>query len=433
VNRGVYSLLWYLATPLLAGYLLWRAWRQPEYLSYWAQRWGWRFAPVSAAPLLWIHAVSVGETRAAAALVDALLERYPKHQLLLTHATPTGRASARQLFSKYEGRVVSAYLPYDYPGAIRRFFARYRPQLGMVMETEVWPNLMHSAKIANVPMLLVNARLSEKSLNKALKRASLLTVAMRGFSKILAQSSADAARIEKLGVLAGVSGNLKFDQAIAPQQLAVGNAWRTAEHTLVTLASAREGEENMLLEALKQLSPTVSRDMNLLLVPRHPQRFEEVAAIGEAKGFQVLRRSAPDWPHRPQLSNASAVRSVLLGDSMGEMVSYYAMSDVVIMGGTLGEFGGQNLIEACACGCPVILGPSRYNFTQACAQAIEGQAAFSAANASEALALAVALAKDPARLHAARSAALAFASAHRGALARTLEAIQTILPPTTIR
>jgi 3-deoxy-D-manno-octulosonic-acid transferase len=424
----LYSLAWILATPLAMAYLAWRARRQPEYRRHWRERWAWwRGGVPSAAPgddrPLWIHAVSVGETRAAQPLIEALLARDARLTILLTHMTPTGRATGEELFARrWPQRVRQQYLPYDHGWAIRRFLARWRPSLGVIMETELWPNVCAGAARAGVPLVLVNARLSERSLRKGLRWRALIGPALRSLAGVLAQTDADAARLRRLGRDdVAVLGNLKFDFAAPPQGLALGAGWRgaLAGRAVVVLASSRDGEEAAVLAAWRQFRPAGAMAPLLLIVPRHPQRFDEVAGLVRSAGFALRRRTGP-WLDQGSLEDDAPV---LLGDSMGEMAAYYALADVAIIGGSLLPFGAQNLIEACAIGVPVVVGPHTFNFEQAAVQAIEAGAACRVADAVGAVSRALALAGDGEERAAMAGAARRFAAAHRGATDRTVRAL----------
>jgi len=425
IARLLYALGWWLATPAVVVYLLWRARRQPEYLQGWPRRWGLHPRRRDAAPLVWVHAVSVGETRAAQPLVEALLARDPGLRVLLTHMTPTGMSTGRELFAaRFGERVVQTLLPYDYPFAMRRFLAAWRPCAGLVMETELWPNLCAAACRAQVPLALVNARLSSRSLRRGLRWQALIGPATASLSCVVAQTEADAQRIRRIApVTVHVAGNLKFDVAVEPRTLARGRAWREhfARRPVVLAASTRDGEEALLLRAWAERVRAGAASL-LVLVPRHPQRFDAVAALVEAQGLRWARRSLQD----PARLDPMGV-DVLLGDSMGEMFAYYGMADVAIIGGSLLPFGGQNLIEACAAGVPVVLGPHTYNFAEAAEQAIEAGAATRVADADAAVAAACALTVDAPALAQQARQALAFAHAHRGATRRTLDILAPLL------
>ncbi len=423
---AAYSAAWWLAAPLAALYLLWRSLAQREYRRHWGERFlGRGAAPPAGRPLIWVHAVSVGETRAAQPLIEQLARELPGASFLLTHTTPTGRAVGQSIVAALAGRVAQRYLPYDLRFAVARFLHETRPSVGVIMETEVWPNLLQATRRSAVPMLLANARLSEKSAARGRRFAALLQPAAEAFDRIAAQSDADRARIARwYGRPIDVTGNLKFDLAVSGALVDAGRALRAGwgERPLWLFASTRDGEEALLLDAWMRRGGKFDSDPNLLIVPRHPQRFDEVAQLIEARGLACLRRSRGVWPQ------SLPAGTVLLGDTMGEMALYYAAADVALIGGSLRDFGAQNLIEACAVGTPVVLGPSTFNFAQAAADATAAGAALQVGDADEALAAMDALCRDPQRLRAMGEAALGFASAHRGATARVANLARELLP-----
>ncbi|GAP36818.1 3-deoxy-D-manno-octulosonic acid transferase [Piscinibacter sakaiensis] len=420
-----YGVAMRLLLPAMLLRCLWRGRREPLYRRFLAERWGGGAAP-DAVGRLWVHAVSLGETRAAAALVQALREREPGLRVLWTHGTATGRAAGAALLRPGD---VQAWLPWDSPGAVRRFLARHRPVVGVLMETEVWPALIAAAGRAGVPMLLANARLSERSLRRGRRVDALLGPAARGLAEALAQGPDDARRLREAGVRqVQVCGQLKYDMTPAPEQLARGRAWRArVGRPVVLAASTREGEEEALLAAWGRAvggpaaagaAGAAARPL-LVVVPRHPQRFDEVARRIEAAGWRLARRSG--WDAQPPPEALAA--EVWLGDSLGELASYYAAAEVALLGGSFAPLGGQNLIEAAACGCPLLLGPSTFNFADAADAALEAGAARRVADLDEAVGLACAWAGDPAQREARAAAALRFAAAHRGAARAMADAI----------
>ena len=412
-----YRLLLWLAFPWVLLHLWWRGRRQPGYREHIGERFGWyRARPTR--PVIWLHAVSVGETRAAEPLVRALAARYPGHELLLTQMTPTGRDTAQQLFGK---AATIVYLPYDYPGAVSRFLARFRPRLGILMETEIWFNLVERCARLGVPLLLANARLSEKSARGYALVAPLTRVALGGLTAVSAQTGADAARLADLGARGiEVTGNLKFDVAVTPQLLALGAELkqRIGPRPVLLAASTREGEEELVLDAFSRIRV---EGLLLLLVPRHPQRFDEVAVLLAKHKLSYLRRS--------DRSALPPDCRVLLGDSMGEMAAYYAACDLAFIGGSLLPYGGQNLIEACAVGRPLLFGRYMYNFAEASRLALAAGAAIEVADAAMLGERAQALLGDRATLARMSQAALAFSRAHQGATARNLAICERLLPP----
>jgi 3-deoxy-D-manno-octulosonic-acid transferase len=408
--RLLYSLVVVALLPWAILHLLWRSLKQPEYRRHWGERFG-MFATTAPAPTLWLHAVSVGETRAAQPLVEALRERYPRHRILFTHMTPTGRATSEAL---YGGTVDRIYLPYDTPWAVRGFLKHYRPEFGLIMETELWPNLIASCKALGIPLRLVNARLSERSASRYASFPALTREALQGLAGIAAQSMDDAKRLEALG--AGdvvVTGNIKFDIAAPAGQLALGSAFRAAYGTRRTwlAASTREGEEALILDAWRQALP--ANGALLVIVPRHPQRFDEVARLAAERGFVVQRRSED--------SPVAAATQVLVGDSMGEMFAFHAAADVSFIGGSLLDFGSQNLIEAAACGTPILIGPSTRNFAEAAREAVACGAARTIVDADDLVRQVLLLLGNAESRRRMGEAGTAFTERHRGATARTLE------------
>lgn len=429
--RQVYSLLLRLGTPAYLGRVWARGREEPAYRADWPWRMGWygrahREAVRRAGrhPVVWLHAVSLGEARAAAPLVEALRAQQPDMRLLLTHTTATGREAGRALMQEGD---LQTWLPYDTPGAVRRFLRLHRPQVGVLMETEVWPNLQHEAQRAGVPMVLANARLSEKSLRQGMRLGVLLRPAAQAMSLCLAQTPADADRLMRMGApVVRVVGNVKFDMTPTPALLAQGHAWQAlSERPVVLAASTREGEEPELLKAWLAECASLPVDVKrprLCIVPRHPQRFDEVAAGVRQAGLSLSRRSA--WPDGLPDAQAQAAE-VWLGDSMGEMPAYYAAARVALLGGSFAPLGGQNLIEAAACACPVVMGPSTFNFAEAAELSEQAGAALRVTDWREGVAQAVHLC-EPAQHVPMAQRALDFAHAHRGAAKTMAEAIVSV-------
>jgi 3-deoxy-D-manno-octulosonic-acid transferase len=410
MTRLAYALAWCLALPFVLVRLALRNRKQRGYLDHLGERFG-SYKPRRDGPYIWIHAVSLGETRAAAPLVEALRARYPSHNILITHMTPTGRAASRDTFGD---SVERAWLPYDVGFAVRRFLSHFKPEFGVLLETEIWPRLLQEGVKQGVPIVLANGRMSRKSAQRYGRVPSLTRWAMSNLRGIAAQTEDDARRFARLGGPSPVVlGNVKFDLAVPDEMLERGAEFRSriGERMVWLAGSTREGEEELLLDAFfgSSAGPTVL----FAIVPRHPQRFDEVARLAESKGFKVARRSDG--------AAIDADTRVLLGDSIGEMLAYYAASDVVIMGGSLLDFGGQNLIEACAVGRPVIVGPHTYNFSEASKGAIAAGAALRVRDAYEAMQAAALLASDGPRREAMGRKALEFVTAHRGAVGRIVE------------
>ena len=430
----LYALLMWLAQPFLRRKLARRSVQEPGYGEAIEERFG-RYTQVAeiASELVWVHAVSLGETRTAAILLKALRTRYPGLRLLLTHGTATGRAEGRALLRPGD---VQVWQPWDSQAVVNRFFAHFKPRLGLLMETEIWPLTVAAAQAHAVPLVLVNARLSEKSLQQALRLSPLSYPAYGALAKVLAQTDDDARRFRQLGVApAGVLGNLKFDATPDAQQQATGKAWRAGLwQPVVMFASSREGEEADFFKQISALTQqnqgllainSVAPALKVLVVPRHPQRFDAVQALAVQHGLSVSRRSS--WAGSPAESEDAKQADVWLGDSLGEMALYYAMSDVALLGGSFAPLGGQNLIEAAACACPVVLGPHTFNFLEAAELAEAAGAAQRVPDLQHCVQAALALVSDATAQTAAASRGLAFADRNRGATAKTVAALAPFL------
>jgi 3-deoxy-D-manno-octulosonic-acid transferase len=422
MNRSLYSLLWWLALPLVLGRLWWRGRKEPGYRRHVGERLGFYGPALAPRRTFMVHAVSVGETRAAEPLVEALLARWPDCRILLTHMTPTGRATGAALFGKHGERVVQSFLPYDTGLLVRRFLRHFRPQVCILMETEVWPNLIAGCAAEHVPVALVNARLSERSLRRGQRFGGIMVDAARAITTVAAQTEDDANRIRSLGApQVAVTGSIKFD-VVPPEAALEKGAWLRAcigERPVFLCASTRDGEEALILDAWGRLA---SKPANALLaiVPRHPQRFDEVAQLVAARGLSLQRRS--------QMADAAVDADVLLGDSMGEMFAYYAACDCAFIGGSLLPLGGQNLIEACAVGKPVLVGEHTFNFLDATIEAVAAGGAVRVGDADALVAQAARLLADDAARAAMGAQAAAWAGRHRGATLRTVELLQRIIP-----
>jgi 3-deoxy-D-manno-octulosonic-acid transferase len=418
--RRLYSLAVIGAQPFLRRKLRRRGAAEPGYLHAIDERFGW-YASAAEPGALWIHAVSLGETRAAAILLERLRRHRPELRVLLTHGTATGWAEGERLLRAGDQQ---AWLPWDTPMAVRRFLAHFRPSAGVLMETEVWPNLAAECRAHGLPLVLANARLGEKSLSQARRLSRLSRPAYASLSAVWAQTEADARRLAQAGAtVIGVFGNLKFDAAPDPAQLEQGREWRAGGgQPVVMFASSREGEEAQflaLVQARRALSASSAPAARWLLVPRHPQRFDDVAALALSHGFTVSRRS--EWAAGP------APADIWIGDSLGEMALYYGMADVALLGGSFEPLGGQNLIEAAACGCPVVMGPHTFNFSEAAQLAQEAGAATRVGSLKEGIRTALDLASNASRRKAAVAAAAGFAAAHRGAADKTADALLALL------
>ena len=410
--RCAYTLLSYLLLPYALLHLVVRGRKQPAYLRHVGERFGF-YALTPAKAVIWLHAVSVGETRAAQPLVKALRKAYPEHQILLTHMTPTGRETGEQLFG--EG-VLRCYLPYDFPQAVKRFLLHFKPVAGVLLETEIWFNLIHLCKRANIPLYLVNARLSEKSAARYSAFRSLVGAGLKELTAVAAQTESDAKRLRALGAnTVQVTGNLKFDIRPPFFALELGRELRSnfGARPVFLAASTRVGEEELVLQAVS--AANISGLLSVI-VPRHPQRFDEVAALLERRGIRFQRRS--------EEKAAANDTQVVLGDSMGEMFAYYAACDVAFVGGSLLPLGGQNLLEACAMGKPVLIGPHTFNFADASELAVQAGAA---ERVQDAAALGPALKilfADEQKRKKMGEAGRAFCAAHQGATQKILNLIR---------
>ncbi len=416
--RGAYSWLLRLLQPLYVLRLRRRGRAEPLYQHAIDERLG-VYAGEPSSGWVWVHAVSLGETRAAAALIDALRALRPGMRLLFTHGTATGREAGAE--SLREGDT-QAWLPYDTPAIAERFLRHFQPVIGVLMETEVWPNLLLAAQARALPMVLANARLSVKSHRQGQRLDALMRPAAQSLRLVLAQTEADAVRLRDAGALKViVSGNLKFDMSPDPALLALGHGWQSGTPRDVVLAAVtREGEEALLLAAWRQLSEP--RPL-LLIVPRHPQRFDDVAALVTGAGFTLARRSS--WGDAPPADALQA--QVWLGDSMREMALYYGVARVALLGGSFAPLGGQNLIEAAACGCPVLMGPHTFNFSEAAELSIAAGAALRVPDMGAAVQEALVLLQQRARLSGCVKSALAFSGQHRGAAQRMAREIVALL------
>jgi len=414
-------MLLYLLLPVLLLRLWWRGLREPGYRIRVAERFGWYANPPPNGRFIWVHAVSLGETRAARPLIDGLLRTYAGHQIILTQMTASGLAAAQQLYGDCD-RVHLAWLPYDYRFATRRFLARYRPALGVIMETEIWISLLQQCKLRDIPVLLANGRLSQRSADRYRLIGSLMRQALTCLAATAVQTDADAERFRRLGAHdIHVTGNLKFDAAAVQESPLLTHEFRRryGARQVVLAASLREGEEALLIEALKGAGGFTSNAL-LVMVPRHPQRFDAVAAMLVKANVSFARRSAD--------TNVPTNCQVVLGDSMGEMQAYLKACDCAFVGGSLLPFGGQNLIEACAAGVPVLFGPHTFNFAEASEAAVAAGAALRVTDAVQLVSEINFLLNDDSRRTAMGNAALAFCSAHTGATAKTMELCRGLLP-----
>ncbi|MDX1369246.1 lipid IV(A) 3-deoxy-D-manno-octulosonic acid transferase [Pseudomonas sp.] len=426
MNRALYTLLLHLGLPLVAGRLAWRAWRAPAY----AKRIGERFA-LGLPPLqpggIWLHAVSVGESIAAAPLIRQLLARYPQLPITITCMTPTGSERIQAMFAgpEYAGRVQHCYLPYDLPWAAARFLERAQPRLAVVMETELWPNHIHQCARRGIPVALANARLSERSARGYARFAKLTAPMLAELSLIAVQTAAEAERFRRLGArpeCVEVTGSIKFDLTIDPALLAraseLREQWGAASRPVWIAASTHAGEDEIVLAAHRLLLEQRPEAL-LILVPRHPERFAAVFELCQRQGFATRRRSSGE--------TLLAGDQVLLGDTMGELLFLYALADLAFVGGSLVGNGGHNLLEPAALGKPVLSGPHLFNFLEIAAQLREAGALLEVADAADLAQRVDRLWREPAEAQAMREAGLAVMRANQGALARLLAGLGRLL------
>lgn len=421
--RALYSLILYLISPLVVLRLLLRSRKAPDYRKRIAERFGF-FPRLPRQGYIWLHSVSVGETIAAAPLVKQLLARYPDIPLLITTTTPTGSAQVKKLFGD---QVAHVYAPYDLPGAVQRFLTRTQPRLALIMETELWPNLFHSCHRQGVPVVVANARLSERSAKGYAKIRSLTAQTLACVTQVAAQGEEDGRRLLALGLRPEqltVTGSLKFDLTVAASVQEQGQVLRRdtlgAGRPVWLAASTHQGEDEQLLDALARVREQVPNAL-LVLVPRHPERFDSVSELCRQRGFDVVRRS--------QRQPCGVDSAVFVGDSMGEMMMLLAASDVCFMGGSLVEHGGHNILEPAALGKPVVFGPHMFNFAAISRLFIAEGAAQQVADSAELAQVVVAWLHDPVLADEIGQQGRAVMDANRGALQRLLALLATRLPP----
>ena len=417
--RYAYSMLLYGLAPLVLLRLWLRSLRAPAYRDRIRERFGW-VEPLAEEGCIWVHAVSVGEVQAASPLIRALLERHPQRPLLVTTTTPTGADQVRRLFG---GQVRHGYLPYDLPDAVRRFLGRTRPALGLIMETEIWPNLFHACAARGIPLMLVNARLSERSARGYRRFRRLTRQTLGCLAAVAAQGQADARRLADLGMNPGriqVTGNTKFDVQMLPSVREQGEVLRREWQLrpVWVAGSTHGGEEAMVLEAHRrvlQLHP----EALLVLVPRHPERFGEVTAALESGAWRFVRRSAGE--------RVLPETQVYLADTMGELPVFYAAASVAFVGGSLVPVGGHNPLEPAALGVPVLMGPHHFNFAEVAAL-LRSAGGLEVVKDASALARAVAaLLSDPEGRHRRGERARQVVEENRGARERVLGLVEQAL------
>jgi len=417
-SRLLYSVSIYLLSPIILLRLVYRSLRAPAYARRWAERFG--FAPsVDADKTIWLHAVSVGETLAAVPLVKALQQRYPDYRLMLTCMTPTGSERIQVAFGQ---TVDHCYVPYDMPDSVVRFLNRVKPAVLIIMETELWPNTIAACAKRNIPVILANGRLSSKSAAAYGRIPRLVAPMLQSISAVVAQHADDGARFTQLGLPAEsltISGNIKFDLHLDPevQARAEGLAadWRGDNQRPIWLvASTHAGEDEIILQAFQQIKAALPVAPLLVLVPRHPERFSGVAQLCEQAGFRLARRSQGE---------PTAKADILLGDTMGELMTFYGACDLAFIGGSLVPTGGHNMIEPAAWGVPVVTGPHLFNFAEASRLLIEGDAMIVCEDADSLAEQCIGLFCNQQRRTQMGEAAHHIANANRGALDRLLAVI----------
>ena len=423
MNRTLYTLLFHLGLPLVAIRLWLRARKAPAY----TRRIGERFAmnlPAMQPGGIWVHAVSVGESIAAAPMIRELLKRYPQLPITVTCMTPTGSERIQALFAN-EPRIQHCYLPYDLPWAAARFLERVKPRLGVIMETELWPNHIHQCAKRGIPVALANARLSERSAKGYARFAGLTRPMLEEMSLIAVQTEAEAERFRLLGArpeCVEVTGSIKFDLSIDPQLLIkareLREQWQAQERPVWIAASTHEGEDEIVLAAHRQLLASYPNAL-LILVPRHPERFNSVFELCRREGFATVRRSSGE--------SVEAQTQVLLGDTMGELLFLYALADSAFVGGSLVPNGGHNLLEPAALAKPVLSGPHLFNFLEIAAK-LRDAAALEEVDDAQGLAVAVQrlfeLPQDAQRM---AQAGLKVMQLNQGALQRLLDGLARLI------
>jgi 3-deoxy-D-manno-octulosonic-acid transferase len=417
-SRFFYSVSIYLLSPIILLRLLYRALRAPAYARRWRERFGF-VAQTNGGKTIWLHSVSVGETLAAVPLVKALQQRYPDYRLTVTCMTPTG---SERIQAAFGDSVDHYYAPYDMPDSVARFLNRIRPELLLIMETELWPNTIAACSSRSIPVILANGRLSAKSAAAYGKIPRLVGSMLRSISAVVAQHDDDGNRFARLGLppeALTISGNIKFDlhldSEVRAKAQSLTTEWQGENQRPVLLAaSTHAGEDELILQAYGQIKAALSVAPLLVLVPRHPERFNQVAQLCEQAGFVVARRSTGE---------PTAPADILLGDTMGELMSFYGACDLAFVGGSLVPTGGHNMIEAAAWGVPVVTGPHLFNFAEASRLLIEGDAMIVCEDADSLAEQCIGLFANRQRCTQMGDAAHRIAEANRGALDRLLAVI----------
>lgn len=421
MNRFLYSSLLYLISPLVIGRLFWRARKAPAYGLRKAERFGFFKSNVVGHPVIWVHSVSVGETIASVPMVKALQKQYPDHRIMITTMTPTGSEQVRKI---HGDSVEHVYVPYDLPGAVSRFLKKVNPKVAIIIDTELWPNTVAACHKRNIPVIIANARLSERSAKGYAKFGKLIKTMLEQISMVAAQNKEGGKRFIELGLPESqltVTGSVKFDLEVAPEIVEAGKALRQRWQAgmgegvqLLVAASTHEGEDQQILDAFKKVQ-SANPKARLLIVPRHPERFDNVFNLIQQNGLNAVRHS--------ENSATDAETQVILGDTMGEMMKFYAASDVAFVGGSLVATGGHNMLEPAALGLPVLSGPNVFNFAEISQSLVDVEGMLLVED-SEALAeQTIQLFSDQSFCQRMGANAEQFVSHNRGALKQTLNII----------
>lgn len=415
----IYNFVIHLCFPLIIGFLLWPKKGKPGYGARWKEHLGWVPLLQNEAPI-WIHAVSVGETLAVTPFIRALKKQYPNQSILLTTTTRTGADQANKLGSLVEHR----YAPLDYPAAVQHFLQTIRPKMLIIMETELWPNLLHQCANCQIPVIVLNARLSERSCVRYTRFQRMFQTMTRHIAQILCQTEDDAARFKRLGMdekQLTVTGSIKYDMQVNEEQIQLGEQQKRHQGSRLiwVAASTHRGEDEQIIAAHKTLL-LHQPDALLILIPRHPERFHEVAELCEKSGLNLTLRSS----QQP----ASATSQVLLGNTMGEMWFYLSMADLVFMGGSFVTVGGHNVLEPAALKKPVLIGPHYFNFTDITEQLVQSGGCTIVSNPQELAQQLLMLGCDSQQQQLMGHAAYQVVQKNQGAIKRSLAALRTWLP-----
>ena len=421
--RLVYTAVLYCATPFFLARLLWRGLRNFDYWGRIGERFGLGARIGSERGCVWIHAVSVGEVQAAAPIVKALKNRFPGETIVVTSTTPTGAARISKAFG---GAVVHRYFPFDLPGAMARFLDRVEPRVAIIMETEIWPNLLAQCRVRGVPVVLANVRLSERSVAGYRRFRRLFAPALGGVAAIAVQSDEDARRIASIGArpdVINVTGSTKFDvpilASLREEAAALRRTWGLSRGIWIA-ASTHEGEEDQVFDAFEQVLDRLPGSL-LVLVPRHPERFKEAAALARRRGFSPVMRSR-------RTADCSGAQ-VFIGDTMGELPLFYAAADVAFVGGTLVERGGHNMLEPAALGLPVLFGPNVFNFAEISRRLVEAGGAETVSDSASLGRAVIGYLSDADLRHTTGGKGRAFVESNRGAGGHVLAMISAYLGP----